>query len=74
MTDGEGIEIAHLEIDLVGTSRCDVPAGAERAERKSKAHMESCAAGRGADGAARRPYQEPRIRPVERELNNEHDG
>ena len=39
----------------VGPSRCDGPARAERAERTSTM-VPRCAAGRGADGAARRPY------------------
>jgi hypothetical protein len=53
-------EGAHTRIVfvLVGTSRCDVPARAERAERMSNVHADGCAAERGADGAARRPYQE----------------
>ena len=42
----------------VGTSRCDVPARAERAERTRKGvRGVHCAAERGADGAARRPYR-----------------
>ena len=42
----------------VGTSRRDVPARVERAEQKSPKAGETSAAGRGADGAARHPYQE----------------
>jgi glycosyltransferase involved in cell wall biosynthesis len=42
----------------VGTSRRDVPARVERAERTSPKAGETSAAGRGADGAARRPHQE----------------
>jgi glycosyltransferase involved in cell wall biosynthesis len=44
----------------VGTSRCDVPARVERAEGMSPKAGEISAAGRGADGAARRPYQQIR--------------
>ena len=44
----------------VGTSRCDVPARVERAEGMSPKAGEISAAGRSADGAARRPYQQPR--------------
>jgi len=44
----------------IGTSRCDVPARVERAEGMSPKAGEISAAGRGADGAARRPYQQIR--------------
>jgi hypothetical protein len=46
---------------LVGTSRCDVPARAERAEQATRdAQITSNVAPlvRSADGAARRPYPE----------------
>ena len=39
-----------MNLTLVGTSRCDVPA-------REAAGRHHCAAERGADGAARRPYQ-----------------
>ena len=39
-----------MNLTLVGTSRCDVPA-------REAAWRHHCAAERGADGAARRPYQ-----------------
>ena len=42
----------------VGTSRCDVPARVERVERMSPKAGETSSSGRGADGAARRPYQQ----------------
>jgi type II secretory pathway pseudopilin PulG len=42
---------------VAGTSRCDVPARVQRAERSGKVlRAFDCAAERGADGAARRPY------------------
>jgi len=42
----------------VGTSRCDVPARVQRAERTNQpTSPPCCAAARGADGAARRPYR-----------------
>ena len=44
----------------VGTSRRDVPARVERAEGMSPKAGEIRAAGRGADGTARRPYQQIR--------------
>jgi glycosyltransferase involved in cell wall biosynthesis len=44
----------------VGTSRCDVPARVERVEGMPLPAGEISAAGRGADGAARRPYQQIR--------------
>ena len=43
---------------LAGTSRCDVASRAARAERARHTRVGSCAAGRGADGAARRAYRE----------------
>ena len=43
-----------LPFEWVGTSRCDVPARVQRAERTSLGPR--CAAERGADGAAHRPY------------------
>jgi hypothetical protein len=44
--------ILKLSLILVGTSRCDVPARAERAERIANVLAGNCAAGRGADDAA----------------------
>src|SRR2546428_11654363 len=42
---------------MVATSRCNVPARVQRAEPHGRAtHALRCAAERGADGAARRPY------------------
>jgi hypothetical protein len=46
--------------DEVGTSRCDVPARVQRAEPafvRCETTARCCAAVRGADSAARRPYQ-----------------
>jgi hypothetical protein len=49
-----------MRLILVGTSRCDVPArekaGGTKVALRSPFSIR-CAAERGADGAARRPYQ-----------------
>jgi hypothetical protein len=57
----KAVRIPSLFLILVGTSRCDVPARVQRAERLYKGvcvREKSCAAERGADSAARCPYQE----------------
>src|SRR5438132_9352622 len=48
--DSRIVEAFSMNLTLVGTSRCDVPA-------REAAGRHHCAAERGADGAARRPYQ-----------------
>ncbi len=59
--------IQALFLKMVGTSRCDVPArkagGTNHANHAN--HASRCAAERGADGAARHPYQNSaRMPPV----------
>jgi hypothetical protein len=57
---------AHLSFWQVGTSRCDVPARAVAGGTgMAGCAIETvrCAAERGADGAARRPYQKLRCAP-----------
>jgi len=50
--------ILTLSLFLVGTSRCDVPARGAAGGTNANDQAGNCAAGRGADGAARRfPYQ-----------------
>ena len=44
-------------LSRVGTSRCDVPARGAAGGTNANERAGNCAAGRGADGAARHPYQ-----------------